>query len=219
MNLKNRIRISFSLEIIGGIIGGIILSYLHLKVGNYYIGILQFMIWGICLFFGSKTRDYFRKYIDKRNIRIAPSWSNSLILCILSTFILFKLSKIDSLNNWTYFLLSINISYLGAKIKCHINHCCNVNFENRNVYFLKSVRLPLFEIYCTSLIILLISLLLIVGDYINFATVISIFLLHIVLRYYCSLLRFAKRKLNSFLYDYTILVPTLIFVVVININL
>ncbi len=218
MTLKNRIKISYSLAILGGATGGIILSYLHFEAGNYFLGTLQFIIWGTCLFFGSKTRDYLRKYIGNHNLRIAPSWSNSLILCIISTFIMFKLSKIDNLNNWIYFVLSINIAYLGAKVKCYINRCCNVHFENRKLYFLKSVRLPLFEIYCTTIIIFMSALLLIFGDYINYPLTIFIFLLHIILRWYCSLLRFARRKLYSFLFDYTILVPVLVFISVININ-
>lgn len=210
MRLQNKIILSLYLQWLAGITGGMIVAIIHFRKGNYLLGLIHFALWGICFKYGVYGRDWIRKSMGKPILRVTPSWSSALIAALIVTGALFKASGIESVNDWLLVVLSINIAYLGAKYKCFVYRCCDVKLENSKKQLLKKYRLPVFEILVTLTIIL--GLVIVINFDVRPSKLLGVILFscHILLRYYCSLLRFSSGNSLSFA-NYTICVPVILF--------
>ena len=195
--------------------GGSLMAFVHLKQENYLIAGTHFLLWGLFCEYGAYLRDFLRKTSGYAITKLTPSWTSTLILELISSGILFRISEIHNSNTWLYFVLAINCTYLGAKYKCFVYRCCDVKFMNLRRYPFRNFRLPILEISFTIFILIVNILFLIFLPDISKTFIIVLFLCHILLRYACSLLRFANRKFLNSIVDYTILLPSIIFIILV----
>ncbi|MEW8047659.1 MAG: hypothetical protein AB2805_14300 [Candidatus Thiodiazotropha sp.] len=110
-------------------------------------GVLAGFLWGMGAYLGSKSRKKIRQLLRTDTISTnAPSWNLAMIYGFIgfSGALIFT-GSVSNIDAWLAFGLAVNIAYIGAKVRCQINRCCESNVKKFDRYYFDFSRITLQE--------------------------------------------------------------------------